>query len=286
MRSRSMGALLGARRTTAVSHGLLYACLALLAFAMAFPLLWMLSSSFKPDADIFEFPIRWIPKTLYPRNYGNVWIRIHYGRLVANTAFITAFATFLQLATSTLAGYAFAKIPFRGNKVVFIAYLSTLMVPFQVVMIPQFTLVHLMGLANNLWAIVLILAFSPFGVFLMRQFFKGIPIELSEASRIDGLREFGIYRRIILPLSMPAVASLTIFTSVNVWNDFLTPLIYLNSSSKWTIQLGLRSLFAEFTADYGGVMAGAVLAVVPVLFVFVLLQRFFIQGITMSGLQG
>jgi multiple sugar transport system permease protein len=286
MRALSMGALIGAKQTRMISHGFLYACLAAIAFAMAFPLLWMFSSSFKPDADIFEFPIRWFPGTLFPRNYANVWTRLHYGRLIANTAFITAFATVLQLVTSTLAGYAFAKIPFRGNKIVFVAYLATLMVPFQVVMIPQFTLVHLMGLTNRLWAIVLILAFSPFGVFLMRQFFKSIPIELSEASRIDGLREFGIYRRIILPLSKPAIASLVIFTSVNVWNDFLTPLIYINSSTKWTIQLGLRSLFAEFTADYGGVMAGAVLAVVPVLIVFVLLQRYFIQGISMSGLTG
>jgi multiple sugar transport system permease protein len=121
---------------------------------------------------------------------------------------------------------------------------------------------------------------------MMRQFFLNIPMELSEAARIDGLSDFGIYRRIILPLSKPAIAALAIFTSVAVWNDFLTPLIYLNSVSKWTIQLGLRSMFAEYTADYGGVMAGAVIAILPVFIVFVLLQRFFIEGIAMSGIKG
>jgi ABC-type sugar transport system, permease component len=281
-----MGGLLGASATRRISHGFLYLFLALISLAMLFPLAWMLSSSFKPDADIFEFPVRWIPKHLFPENYANVWTRLHYSRLLANTAFVTFFATILQLITSTLAGYAFAKVPFKGNKIVFLCYLATLMVPFQVVMIPQFTLIRSMGLTNKLWGIVLILAFSPFGVFMMRQFFREIPLELSDAARIDGLRDFGIYSRIIVPLSKPAIASLTIFTSVTVWNDFLTPLIYLNGSAKWTIQLGLRSLFTEFTADYGSVMAGAVLTVLPVLIVFIALQRQFVQGVTMSGMTG
>jgi multiple sugar transport system permease protein len=284
--TRTMGGALGAAATRRISHGFLYAGLALVCAALAFPILWMISSSFKPDADIFEFPVRWLPSRPYAQNYVNVWTRLHYSRLLLNTAFVTAAATILQLITSTLAGYAFAKIPFKGNKTVFLCYLATLMVPFQVVMIPQFTLIRMMGLTNKLWGIVLILAFTPFGVFMMRQFFKSIPMELSDAARIDGLREFGIYSRIILPLAKPAVSSLTIFTSVTVWNDFLTPLIYINGPAKWTIQLGLRSLFTEFTADYGAVMAGAVLTVLPVLLVFVLLQKQFVQGVTMSGMTG
>ncbi len=277
---------LGASGTRRLSHAFLYAFLTLVCLGMAFPIAWMISSSFKPDADIFEFPIRWIPSKLYPRNYANVWERLHYSRLLLNTAFVTASATILQLLTSTLAGYAFAKVPFKGSKTVFLCYLATLMVPYQVVMIPQFTLIRAMGLTNRLLGIVLILAFTPFGVFLMRQFFKSIPMELSDAARIDGLREFGIYSRIIMPLSKPAIASLAIFTSVTVWNDFLTPLIYINGPAKWTIQLGLRSLFTEFTADYGAVMAGAVLTVLPVLLVFAILQRQFVQGVTMSGMTG
>jgi multiple sugar transport system permease protein len=286
VKDKSIGGHLGAVATRRISHGFLYFFLVLISMVMLFPLAWMLSSSFKPDADIFVFPVRWIPSHFYPQNYANVWTRLHYSRLLANTAFVTFFATILQLITSTLAGYAFAKVPFKGNKVVFLCYLATLMVPFQVVMIPQFTIIHSMGLTNKLWGIVMILAFSPFGVFMMRQFFREIPLELSDAARIDGLRDFGIYSRIVVPLSKPAIASLTIFTSVTVWNDFLTPLIYINGSAKWTIQLGLRSLFTEFTADYGSVMAGAVLTVLPVLIVFIALQRQFVQGVTMSGMTG
>jgi multiple sugar transport system permease protein len=268
------------------SHLLLHILLVGAAFIMLFPFAWMLSSSFKPDAEIFNFPIQWIPKNLFPENYLRVWQSIKYGQLISNTTFLAVTITFLQILTSTLAGYAFAKIPFPENRTIFLCYLATLMVPFQVVMIPQFVIVRVLGLMDSHWAIILIQAFTPFGVFMMRQFFLNIPIELSEAARIDGLNEFGIYSRIILPLSKPAIASLAIFTSVAVWNDFLTPLIYLNTASKWTIQLGLRNLFAEYTADYGGVMAAAVLSILPVLLVFMLLQRYFIEGIAMSGIKG
>ena len=265
---------------------LLYALLTAASLVMLFPFAWMLSSSFKPDADIFNFPIQWIPPNMFPQNYVRVWQSIHYGQLLSNTTFLAVMITSLQILTSTLAGYAFAKIQFPENRVIFLCYLATLMVPYQVIMIPQFVTIRLMHLMNTHWAIILIQAFSPFGVFMMRQFFLNIPMELSEAARIDGLGDFGIYYRIILPLSKPAIASLAIFTSVAVWNDFLTPLIYLNSTSKWTIQLGLRNMFAEYTADYGGVMAGAVLAILPILLVFILLQRYFIEGIAMSGIKG
>jgi len=265
---------------------LLYILLTGASLVMLFPFAWMLSSSFKPDADIFNFPIQWIPPNLFPQNYLRVWQSIHYGQLLFNTTFLAVMITSLQILTCTLAGYAFAKIQFPENRVIFLCYLATLMVPFQVVMIPQFVIIRLLGLMDSLWAIILIQAFNPFGVFMMRQFFLNIPMELSEAARIDGLSEFGIYTRIVLPLSKPAIASLAIFTSVAVWNDFLTPLIYLNSTSKWTIQLGLRNLFAEYTADYGGVMAGAVLSILPILLVFILLQRYFIEGIAMSGIKG
>lgn len=277
---------LGRTASRAVSHTLIYGFLIALSVLMFLPFLWMLSASFKSDAEMFDFPINWIPLHPFPENYDRVWTNLHYARLMSNTLFLTVTVTVLQLVTSTLGAYAFAKIPFWGANVLFLGYIATLMVPFQVVMIPQFSIVRLLGLTNNYASIILILAASPFGVFLMRQFFKSIPMELSDSARIDGLGDFGIYRQIILPLSKAALASLAIFTSVTVWNDFLTPLIYINSSASWTIQLGLRSLFAEYTADYGGVMAGAVMAVVPVLLVFLALQRYFIQGIAMNGLKG
>jgi multiple sugar transport system permease protein len=276
----------GPRLTKIASRLLLYVLLTGASLVMLFPFAWMLSSSFKPDADIFNFPIQWIPPNLFPQNYLRVWQSMKYGQLLFNTTFLAVMITSLQILTCTLAGYAFAKIPFPENRIVFLGYLATLMVPFQVLMIPQFVIIRLLGLMDSHWAIILIQAFNPFGVFMMRQFFLNIPMELSEAARIDGLSEFGIYTRIILPLSKPAIASLAIFTSVAVWNDFLTPLIYLNSTSKWTIQLGLRNMFAEYTADYGGVMAGAVLSILPILLIFIFLQRYFIEGIAMSGIKG
>lgn len=278
--------LLSVKTQRRIGHGVLYAVIVSISFVMIFPFLWMISASFKPDAEIFDFPVNWIPKDPYPQNYDRVWTNLHYAQLMGNTIFLTATVTVLQLVTSTLAGYAFAKIPFKGNRVAFLAYIATLMVPFQVLMIPQFSIVHNLGLSNSYLAIILILSASPFGVFMMRQFFKNVPQELSDAARIDGLSEFGIYARIVLPLSTAGIASLAIFTSVNTWNDFLTPLIYINKSSQWTIQLGLRSLFAEYTADYGGVMAGAVMSVLPIVIVFVALQRYFIQGIAMNGIKG
>ena len=277
---------LGMIATRRISHGILYAFLIAASFYIIFPFLWMLSASFKTDAEMFLFPIKWIPDNLFPVNYIRVWETLKYGRLLGNTFFITLMVTFLQILTCTLAGYAFSKINFPERNKIFLAYLATLMVPYQVVMIPQFSLIRIMQLTDNPWAIIFIQAFNPFGVFMMRQFFLNIPFDLSEAARIDGLGEFGIYSRIILPLSKPAIASLLIFTAVNTWNDFLTPMIYINSTSKHTIQLGLRSLFAEFVSDYGAVMAGATLAILPIFIVFLFLQRFFIEGIATSGIKG
>ncbi len=182
------------RLTKIASRLLLYVLLTGASLVMLFPFAWMLSSSFKPDADIFNFPIQWIPPNLFPQNYLRVWQSMKYGQLLFNTTFLAVMITSLQILTCSLAGYAFAKIPFPENRIVFLGYLATLMVPFQVLMIPQFVIIRLLGLMDSHWAIILIQAFSPFGVFMMRQFFLNIPMELSEAARIDGLSEFGIYQ--------------------------------------------------------------------------------------------
>ena len=153
-------------------------------------------------------------------------------------------------------------------------------------MIPQFILMSKLGLSNTLWAIVALQAFSAFGVFLMKQFYETIPDELSEAARVDGLTEYGIYRRIMLPLSVPALASLTLLTFVFVWNDYLGPLIYLRSPELWTIQIGLKSFIGQYNAEYALIMTGSVLSVLPIAIIFLLGQRYFIQGIATSGLKG
>ena len=253
---------------------------------MILPFLWMLSSSFKDSLEVFNFPIQWIPKNLKLKNYSYIWNKANYPQLFFNTLKLTVVITILQIVTCSLAAYAFSKLVFPERDKIFILYLATLMLPYQVVMIPQFSVIKIFGLTNTHMALILIQAFNPMGVFLMKQFFDGIPNELSEAARIDGLNEFGIYSKIIMPLSKSVIGTLVILTSVSVWNDFLAPLIYINSRELYTIQLGLRNMISEFTAEYGPIMAASVISIIPILIVFLCFQSFFEQSLASSGVKG
>ncbi len=168
----------------------------------------------------------------------------------------------------------------------FLAYVGTIAVPWQAYMVPQFIIFSKIHISNTLWAMIALQAFGAFGVFLMKQFFESIPSELSEAARVDGLTEYGIYRRIMLPLSIPAIASLSLLTFVNTWNDYLGPLIYLRDHSIWTIQIGLSSFIDQYNAEYALIMTGSVLSVIPIALIFGFGQRYFIEGIATSGLKG
>lgn len=271
-------------------HGLVtvlkYIVIIASSLTMVFPFLWMISASFKDNLDVFAYPIQWIPDPLKVENYTYIWEKANYTTLFSNTLFLAVVITLLQLFTCSLAAYAFSKINFPERNKLFLGYLATLMVPVQVIMIPQFMIVRSLGLADTLTALILTQAFSPMGVFLLRQYYQNIPGELSEAARIDGLNEFGIYSRIVLPLAKPALASLTILTAVNVWNDFLPPLIYINSPAKYTIQLGLRNMISEFSAEYGPIMAASVISLLPILILFLFCQKFFVEGVATSGLKG
>ena len=253
---------------------------------MILPFLWMLSSSFKDSLEVFNFPIQWIPQNLKLKNYSHIWNKANYPQLFFNTLKLTVVITILQIVTCSLAAYAFSKLVFPERDKIFILYLATLMLPYQVVMIPQFSVIKIFGLTNTHMALILIQAFNPMGVFLMKQFFDGIPNELSEAARIDGLNEFGIYSKIIMPLSKSVIGTLVILTSVSVWNDFLAPLIYINSRELYTIQLGLRNMISEFTAEYGPIMAASVISIIPILIVFLCFQSFFEQSLASSGVKG
>lgn len=253
---------------------------------MILPFLWMLSSSFKDSLEVFNFPIQWIPQNLKLENYSYIWNKANYPQLFFNTLKLTVVITVLQIVTCSLAAYAFSKLVFPERDKIFILYLATLMLPYQVVMIPQFSVIKIFGLTNTHMALILIQAFNPMGVFLMKQFFDGIPNELSEAARIDGLNEFGIYSKIIMPLSKSVIGTLVILTSVSVWNDFLAPLIYINSRELYTIQLGLRNMISEFTAEYGPIMAASVISIIPILIVFLCFQSFFEQSLASSGVKG
>jgi multiple sugar transport system permease protein len=264
----------------------LYSMLIFVSLIIIFPFYWMISASLKMNNDVFEFPIKWIPDVIIWQNYIDIWNKIPLITFYKNTVFLAITVTFLLLLTSSLAAYAFAKIKFAGRNIAFICYISTIAVPFQVYMIPQFIMMKKLELTDTLLALILIQTFSAFGVFLFRQFFITIPNEISESARIDGLGEFGIYLKIILPLAKPAIATLIIFQFVFVWNDFLGPLIYLSSTKNKTIQLGIRMFISQYSAEYSLIMAAAVCSLIPVVLLFVFTQRFFIEGIATSGIKG
>jgi multiple sugar transport system permease protein len=274
------------KTTTIASQAVTYGALAVLSLLMLLPFLWMLSASIKPEIEVFRVPVEWIPSTLRLENYREMWTRVPFLLFYRNTVFVAVMITGLQVATCSLAAYAFSKIEFRERDLLFLGYLGTLMVPYTVIMIPQFVVIRNLGLVNNLWSVILINAFSPFGVFLFRQFFMTIPNELSESARIDGARERTIYWKLIMPLSKPAIASLVVFQFVYAWNDFLGPLIYLTNERVKTLQLGMRLFVTMYNQEYALMMAAAVVAMLPAIIVFLLAQDFFIKGITTTGMKG
>ncbi|GBF71862.1 sugar ABC transporter ATP-binding protein [Paenibacillus sp. 598K] len=265
---------------------LAYLALIAVSIGMIVPYIWMLSSSFKLNKDVFAFPMVWIPDNIRWQNYVDIWTRIPLGTFIYNTAKLSVIVTLLQLLTSSFAAYAFAKLRFRGRNLLFLAYIATIAIPWQAYMVPQFILMRELGLNNTHLAIIFLQAFSAFGVFLMRQFYQGIPDELCEAARIDGLSEYGIWARLMLPLSKPALSTLTIFTFVSTWNDFLGPMIYLTKTELKTIQIGLRMFISQYSAEYGLIMAASVVSIIPVLIIFLALQKNFVQGVASSGIKG
>jgi multiple sugar transport system permease protein len=253
---------------------------------MLIPFAWMLSSSLKLNRDVFTFPMKWIPENPRWKNYSDIWTKIPLGTFILNTVKLSVIVTFLQLLSSSFAAYAFAKLRFPGCRILFLGYIATIAVPWQAYMVPQFILMRAMGLNNTHLAIICLQAFSAFGVFMMKQFYESIPNELREAAWIDGLSEYGIWLRIMLPLSKPALSTLTIITFVNTWNDFLGPMIYLTRTELKTIQIGLRMFISQYSSEYGLIMAASVVALIPVLFIFLSLQRYFVQGIASTGIKG
>ena len=264
-----------------------YIILILLALVMIIPFLWMLSASIKSDREVFQMnPFVWIPENPKWSNYKEIWTKIPFATFVGNTVYLTIVVTALQLLTSSFAAYSFAKLEFKHKNGLFLAYIATIAMSWQVYMVPQFIMMRKMGLNDKLLAIICLQAFSAFGVFMMKQFYEGIPDDLCEAARIDGMSEYRIYAKIMLPLSKPALSTLTIFTFVTTWNDYLGPLIYLKSQEKKTIQLGLKMFISQYSSDYGLIMAGSVLSLIPVLLMFLFLQKYFVEGVASTGLKG
>ncbi|GHO41931.1 ABC transporter permease [Ktedonospora formicarum] len=260
----------------------------LLAILFLLPFAWMLITSFKLEIDVFRLPVQWLPNTLNWQNYVTVWTGEHPLTMYIGNSVVVAIArVFGELLTSSLAAYGFARLRFRGRDALFFLYISTLIIPGQLLLVPRFILFQQLGLYDTLWALILPGIFTALGTFLLRQFFLTIPQELSDAARIDGANDWHIYWRIILPLAKPALASLAILAFVWSWNDYETPLVMLTSEPNFTIPLGLTSYVDESGgATASLIMAGAVSSVVPIIVVFLFMQRQFIQALARSGLKG
>jgi multiple sugar transport system permease protein len=276
-------------RKTAVSvikTVLIYLALSIMAIIMLIPFAWMISASLKLEKDVFSFPIVWIPRDPQWSNYAEIWRKVPLLTGFFNTTKLTVCTTVLQLITSSFAAYAFAKMEFKGRDTIFMLYVMTISIPWQVYMVPQYKLMTWLSLTDSHLGIVLMHAFTAMGVFLMRQFFIGIPNELLEAARIDGLSEYGIWAKLMLPLSKPAIATLCITSFTFEWNDFMGPLIYLSSQSKKTIQLMLRMFNTQYSSNYAQIMAAATVALIPVLILFIFLQQYFVEGVASTGIKG
>lgn len=275
------------KRNNLIKKFFLYLILLIITAAMLIPFIWMLSASIKTDREVFQMtPFVLIPETPRWSNYVDIWTKIPFGHVREEHRVPHNRGDRLTAFDKQLCAYSFAKLEFKHKNVLFMAYIATIAMPWQVYMVPQFIMMRKMGLNDKLLAMICLQAFSAFGVFMMRQFYDGIPNELCEAARVDGMSEYKIYSHIMLPLSKPALSTLTIFTFVATWNDYLGPLIYLKSQEKKTIQLGLKMFIGQYSSQYGLIMAGSVLSLIPVLIVFICLQRYFVEGIASTGLKG
>jgi multiple sugar transport system permease protein len=279
------------RRTaqrTLMRRAIAFSVLILGSLAMIGPFAWMVATSLKQEGSVFIFPPVWIPHPVRWDNYVTLFNLVPFGNAFVNSIIVATAATVGQVLSSSLAAYAFARLRFRGRNVLFIIFLATMMVPSQVTLIPTFILFRAIGWINTLLPLTVPAFFgSAFGIFLLRQFFLTLPRELFEAAVIDGASPPHMYGRLALPLAKPALATFGVFVFMGAWNDLITPAIYINDMSKMTLPLVLAQFNNAFGADYTAhTMAGAVLSVLPLLIAFLLAQKYFVQGITLTGLKG
>jgi multiple sugar transport system permease protein len=274
------------KRSILIRKWISYVVLALGAFIMIVPFLWSISTSLKLPAEVFAWPPQWIPAPPRLDAYLEVFSGISFGKNLYNTFVISIAVSIGQLMTCSMAGYAFAKLRFPGRNTFFIAYLATMMVPGVVIMIPNFVVMRHLGWLDSHKALIIPALTSAYGTFLMRQFFLTFPSELEDAAKLDGCNPITFYWHILLPNSKPILATLGVFTFQNMWNDFLWPLIILNSQEKRTLQVGLSYLQNANYADWTLLMAGSVITMLPLIVLFFFAQRYFIQSIKLSGLKG
>jgi ABC-type glycerol-3-phosphate transport system permease component len=249
------------------------------------PILWMISTSLKPLRDVFALPVEWIPRPPQWGNYPAAWGQFPFARYFLNSFIVSASVTVLNVFLAGLAGYSLAKYRYFGQRALFIAILSTLMLPIEVVMVPTFLIVKTLGWLNSYQGLVIPVVADAFGIFLMRQFMLGLPDSLVEAARIDGAGEFGTYFRIVVPLIWPAVLTLSIFTWRETWDAFVWPFIIITSDTLRTVPIGLQRFQEQYVTTYNSVMAISTIAMIPMVLLFFFFQRAFVRGIALSGLK-
>ncbi|MEV0384808.1 carbohydrate ABC transporter permease [Nonomuraea sp. NPDC050643] len=281
----------------AVRLVLFYGALTVAGLFMLLPFLWSLSTSLKPDDEIIALPIKWLPGSITFEHYRSAFTTVPFARHFANSMLLAVGGVVTNLVLGSLAGYAFARLPFRGSRLLFRVLLASMMVPAVVTLVPSFLIVKNLplaggndlagqggvGLLNTYWAVLLPGAVGAFAVFMMRQFFLALPKDLGEAARVDGCPEFRIFWRIYLPLCRPALATLAVFTFVAGWNGFLWPLIVLNDPDMSTIQMSLAAFSFNKQTDYGPLMAGSIVAMLPTLLLFAFGQRYLTRGLAFTG---
>jgi multiple sugar transport system permease protein len=277
------------RRRAHIRYDLIAAWIVLLAGAivMMFPIFWLVTTSLKTKKQIFRFPPVWIPDPIRWQNYTDALRAQPFDRYAMNTLIITVASIVGVLASSSLVAYAFARLRFPGRDILFFLILSELMLPQTVTLIPRYIEFKQFGWIDTWWPLIVPNYFgNAFFIFLLRQFFRTIPRDLSDAAKVDGASEFRIFWQIILPLSRPALTVVAIFTFLYNWNDYLEPLIYITSEEKYTVSLGLANFRDQLSTEWGMLMAGSVMAIVPVIVLFFAAQRYFIRGVVLSGLKG
>lgn len=270
-----------------ISMILLHIVLAAGAIIMVIPFIWMILSSLKDISQIFIIPPKWIPNPWVWTNFRDSWNFLPFGKAYFNSFYINLIVVTAQLVTCSMAAYAFAKVNFPFRDSIFVLFLATMMIPGQVTIIPLYLMMKQIGWIDSHLAIIVPSAlFNAFGVFLLRQFMKSIPNDMEEAAIVDGANRWVIYTRVILPLIKPALSALGIFTFLGMWNNFFGPLIFINSPEKFTVPLMLNLFRGMYITDWTLMMAGSAIALIPVLIVYVVGQRYIIEGVTLSGIKG
>ncbi|WP_240547780.1 carbohydrate ABC transporter permease [Paenibacillus lignilyticus] len=263
-----------------------YAVLGIVSLTMLVPFLWMISTSLKPEYSVFEFPPKFIPSSWLFENYMSIFKAAPFLRFLYNTVFVTMSVVIGQVIFCSLAAYAFARLPFKGSNAIFVLFLATMMIPSQVTTIPTYVMIYKFHWLDTYAAQIIPFLSSAYGIFLLKQFFHSLPKETEDAARIDGCSEFRIYWNIILPLSQPAIATLSVFTFMGVWTDFLWPMLVTNTVEMRTLEVGLSVFRNQYTTNWPLQMGASLLVIFPVLLVFLFTQRYFVQGISLTGMKG